>query len=574
MERSTKLPKEHKLYLGQLAKSDNIEVQYAVVSDMLDTAKSFYMEQLRVAAHDSLSCFSEYLNPEEPPATHHEWMCARLEEIESRKIMRAMISMPPGHAKSTYCSHLYPAWYLGRNPNHKYLQGGHTQDFVDEELGKRVRANISSDEFGQIFPDVRLSQTSKAAARFGIADHKGKYLGRAVGQGISGFRANMTCVDDPFASREDAESPTIRQKVYNWLMADVTPRFLPRAPLLIVATRWHTDDLCGRLEKMNTDKIGLPWLVVNLPALAEENDPLGREPGEPLWPDFYTLDHLINLRDTLPARDWNSLYQGKPTDAIGGTFQPEWIKRYDNLPTNEVIDGVLTRVHIRRIVVSVDTASKTTERNDYTAISVWIEDEFRKHYLAEMIRRRVEFNDMVELIESTVEKWSKAYQGVKVAAILVEDKGSGTQYIQTRSDKAPAPVIPIEVGTLSKEFRFDGITPMFEGGEVLLPKNASWLTDYESELLAFPTGTFDDQVDSTSQYLAWARVRRRGGTKKLSGVGHTSEHTATQTVGMRPASTEPFHQSPRLRGRKVRSNWAGASQYTPSAKIDGGIRLG
>lgn len=563
MRRGTKLPKNVEFMLGQITNTDEIEEQYQAVDDWLDNTYSTYMDKLREAAHDSLSCFAEYMNPDEPPAHHHEWMCARLEEMEKRQIMRLMISMPPGHAKSTYCTHLFAAWYLGRNPNHKYIQGGHTQDFVDEEFGKRVRALIDNPLFQEVFPTVTLHPFSKAAGRFALANHKGKYLTRGVGQGLSGFRGNVVAIDDPFATREDAESATIRQKVYNWYTSDVIPRMLPRSPILIVATRWHTDDLCGRLEKMNADKIGLPWVIVNLPALAEANDPIGRAEGEPLWPDFYTIEHLINLRDTLPSRDWNSLYQGHPMDQMGGAFQQEWIHRYVEHPQNEVNgNGTVTRTHIRRVVVSVDTASKTNERNDYTAISVWIEDAFRKHYLVDVIRRRVEFNEMVDLIEGTVEKWNGNLQGSKVSAILVEDKGSGTQYIQTRTGKAPAPVIPIEVGTNSKEFRFDGILPMFEGGEVLLPTQAIWLAEYEAELLSFPTGTYDDQVDTTSQYLAWARSRRIGGTRKLGGVGRPTGED--QSVSTTPRDFTGLHGS---RSRRDAGRWA--STHTPSAKISG-----
>jgi predicted phage terminase large subunit-like protein len=563
MHRGVPLAKHTQFVLGQIVQSDDIEEQYSAVDAWLDNTQSAYMDRLRAAARDSLSCFAEYLNPEEPPAAHHEWMCARLEELEARKIMRLMISMPPGHAKSTYCTHLFPAWYMGRNPNHKYIQGGHTQDFVDEEFGKKVRGNIDSIAFSEVFPGVSLHPFSKAAGRFALnVPNKGKYLTRGVGQGLAGFRGNVVAIDDPFATREDAESATIRQKVYNWYTADVLPRMLPRSPVLVVATRWHTDDLCGRLEKMNADKIGLPWMIVNLPALAEANDPLGRAEGEPLWGDFYTLDHLLNLRDTLPSRDWNSLYQGKPMDQMGGAFQQEWIKRYDTHPMNEVnSNGNVVRTHIRRVVVSVDTASKTNERNDYTAISVWIEDAFRKHYLVDVIRRRVEFNEMVDLIEGTVDKWNGNLQGAKVSAILVEDKGSGTQYIQTRTGKAPAPVIPIEVGVNSKEFRFDGILPMFEGGEVLLPMQATWLAEYEAELLSFPTGTYDDQVDTTSQYLAWARSRRIGGTKKLGGVGLPANETQQPLPIHRP------HSLSGSRNRRDAGRWA--STHTPSARIAG-----
>lgn len=553
-ERGTKLEDGLAYLLRQLTQSSNLDTQFNSVEDLLEKTENTYMDKLKQSAPYSLSCFSEYIEPEEYPAPHHEWLCSALEKIANREILRMMISMPPGHAKSTYATHRFPAWYMGNFPEHKYIQAGHTQDFVDEEFGKRVRGIIASEKFSEVFPGIELDPFSKAASRFALAGHKGKYLGRGVGGGIAGFRANCAAVDDPFATREDAESAGIRKKIYDWFNADLMTRLLPRSPLFIVATRWHTDDLCGRIEKLNAEKLGtpnhIPWEIINLPAIAEGNDDvLGRSEGEALWPAFYDISHLMSLRSNLSARDWNSLYQGHPIDSIGGTFQSNWIQRYDSYPRNEINEnGIVTRINIRRVIVSVDTAAKTNERNDYTAITVWIEDLFHKHYLVEVIQRRVEFQEMVELIEDTVHKWNRTLTGTKVAAILIEDKGSGTQYIQTRSDKAPAPVIAIEVGVTSKEFRFDGVTPMFEAGEVLLPESASWLPAYESELLAFPTGTYDDQVDSTSQYLTYARMRRRGGTRKLGGTMEAVSNKNRQRFQMKGDFTVKSTPSAKIAG--------------------------
>jgi predicted phage terminase large subunit-like protein len=553
--------------VGQLAQSDAIDTQFNVIDDWLQQTTKDYREKLRVAAPNSLSCFAEYLNPEEPPAFHHDWMCERLERLAKRELMRLMISMPPGHAKSTYATHLFPAWYMGKFPNHKYIQAGHTQDFVDEEFGKRVRGNIDSEAFREVFPEIKLDPTSKAASRFAIANHRGKYLGRGVGQGISGFRANCAAVDDPFATAADAESQTIRNSVYNWFMTDLTTRLLPRSPLFIVATRWHTDDLCGRLETHNKDEGIIPFEIINLPAIADDDDdPLGRHTGDPLWPDFYTIEFLLALRATLPAKTWNALYQGKPMDATGGAFQTSWCGRYETYPTNEIDDaGRLIKHNIRRVVVSVDTANKTGERNDYTAILVWIEGADRKHYLVDVIRKKLEFNNMVEAIEGAVHKWNARLPGSPVSAILVEDKGSGTQYIQTRRGKAPAPVIAIDVGQNTKEFRFDGVIPMFEAGDILLPNSTIWLPDYEAELIGFPFGKHDDQVDATSQYLDWARIRRRLGTKKLGNA--TTERTDASPPGV-PVSGRTGRMMG-SRGRVKMNSFAGASQHTPSAKIGG-----
>ena len=571
MRQGTPLDDRSKFLIGQLTRSDSDDTQRNTIEEWLETTKNAYYERLRAAAKDNLSCFAEFMNPEEPPARHHEWLCSELELVASRKIMRLMVSWPPGHGKSTYCSHLFPAWYLGNHPNHRYIQAGHTQDFVDAEFGQRVRGNINSDAYHEVFPEISVDPQSKAASRFGIARHKGRYLGRGVGQGISGFRANIASVDDPFASRADAESPAARKGVFDWFMADFTTRLLPNSPLFIVATRWHTDDLCGRLEEQNNKGLGILWKVLNFPALADdEDDPLEREIGEPLWPDFYDLAFLLGLRATLPSRDWNSLYMGKPMDLVGGAFRAEWVTRYRDFPRNSTNDhGIVTERNVRRIVVSVDSANKTGERNDYTAITVWIEDTQRRHYLVDVIHKKFEFPALCDAIEDTVNKWNKIVPGSRVAALLIEDRGSGTQYIQTHRDTAPAPLIPIEVGTTSKEFRFDGVLPMFEAGEVLLPETAVWLPDYESEILAFPMGKFDDQVDSTSQYLAWARIRRVGGTKKLSGVGvgkatpiPNPSIPGTSRTGMRGSRT--FY-----RGRVRSGDFSGADTHTPSAKIGG-----
>jgi predicted phage terminase large subunit-like protein len=469
-----------------------------------------YMEELRSLARNDLTAFAEYMNPEEPPAPHHIWMCEKLMQMESREILRMLISMPPGHAKSTYSSRIYPAWYMGRNVKHKYIQAGHTTSFCESEFGKKTKALIDNERFRDIFPTVTLAVDSKAAGNWSLAGTGGQYLTRGVGQGISGFRAHMAGVDDPFASREDAESQTIRDKVYDWFSADFTTRLLPNSPMFVVATRWHSDDLCGRVEDMNRQGKGIPWEIINLPAICEdpETDPMGRQEGEPLWKDFYTYEHLMNLKATLPPRDWNSLYMGKPVDEEGGVIIGEWLKTYSMMPGAN---------STKRTVVSVDSAIKANQRADFTAIGVWREDYDGFHHLCYVHRARVEFPEMVKLIANIAIEW-------KADVILIEDKGSGTQYVQTQATKAPCPVVPLSPNNNSKEFRLDGVAPMFQAGLVLLPERAEWLPDYQSELLGFPNAKYDDQVDFTSQYLTWARQGIKRGNVKLQGKSSGSRN--------------------------------------------------
>ena len=427
-------------------------------------------------------------------------------------------SFIPTH-NTKFCSRYYPAWYLGRNRNHRYLQGGHSQNFAENEFGKYVRDILADPRFQEVFPDVMLHPRSTAAGSWRInRTRSGGYVAKGVGQSIAGYRGHCGGIDDPFGTREDAQSEAIRNKVGAWLFTDFQTRLLPGAPMFIIATRWHQDDLIGRVEIMSKQGKGIPWEIFNLPAIIETEeelatDPLGRDMGEVLWPEFYNEKEILNFKATLPGADWHALYKGRPRDEEGNVVKVGWFRRYKRLPapyfpgTNSNPDGD-TGSSLRRVTVSVDCANKDTVRANPTVIGVWYEDHSRKHYLAEVVRKKMEFNTLVRTIESVAAAHN-------ATAILVEDAGAGSQYLQQRAGLAPAPLIPRPTGNKSKEFRFDGVTPMIEAGEVFLPQQAIWLPDYEAELLAFPNGTTDDQVDMTSQYLAWARAGRRFGTRKM-----------------------------------------------------------
>jgi predicted phage terminase large subunit-like protein len=202
-------------------------------------------------------------------------------------------------------------------------------------------------------------------------------------------------------------------------------------------------------------------------------------------------------------------------DITGGALSPDWFKRYSQ-PPSKADPETNTPNQIKRTTVSVDSANTANERSNFTVIGVWQEDYNGRHYLIDVIRDQIEFTQLCTEIDRVCKRY-------EADALLVEAKGNGLAYIQLKKDGgAPCALIPIEVGTNSKEFRFDKVTPMFEAGVVYLPERASWLADYEKELIAFPSGKNDDQVDMTSQYLDWSRKRRKGGTKKLGGTGHAS----------------------------------------------------
>lgn len=510
-----------------------------------DAKRIEYYTKLLDRAPDHLSEFVEYMTPDEPPARHHEFIIGKFEAIERRDILRATFSMPPGHAKTKILSRYGPAWYLGKNPMHRWLQGAHSQDFVENEIGRYVRdiisdgrgtadededesghasVNVLEPAFCHVFPEVRLNPRSTAMGSWRLAGVRGAYAAKGVGQSISGYRGNIGAIDDPIGKGADAQSPTYRRGQKKWLMTDFRQRLLPGSPLFVVATRWHKDDMIGFCEQLNKEGKGIPWEIINLNGVIEtqqemEDDILGRSMFETLWPDYYDFAHVMDIKATMdPPGDWWALWKGTPRDAEGLVVKKSWFTRYEHLPRDQIDTlGRIANKIVKRLTVSVDCAEKATARSKYTAVTVWLETEDNRHHLVDVRRKRCEFPDMIRLIEDTVIDWNN--KGYKVGCILVEDAANGTPYIQQRRGQAPAPIISIPKPSAdSKVRRFDGTTTMWEGGEVLLPKSAKWLPDYEDEILGFPDGTFSDQVDSTSQYLTWARQKRKTyGTQKLFG---------------------------------------------------------
>lgn len=507
------------LAMEKMTGTTDVHGQFRAIDDFYSRLDRQYDDALRYAAQFRLSPFCEYMFRNEPPAMHHEFLIDHMEAVHNKEIMRLAVSMPPGSAKSTYSSIRFAAWHLGRRVNDRWLQGAHTQTFAKDRLGKPVRNLIASARYREVFPERVLSASSSAADYFEFANSPvAYYKAIGVGQGISGFRADIGAIDDPIASREDAESPTIRRKLHEWFEDDFGTRPMPGSPIFVVATRWHEDDLIGHeLEKMKAGNAAYDWEVINIPALAEDDDPLGREPGEGLWPEVFGTEWYTLKKIDSTARSWNSLYQGKPSDEEGGVLKRSDISRWKAPPRDlKRKDGSLYKKIIKRKTLSVDCAEKATQRSDWTAATIWYETFDGKHYLVHAARCRREFTDMSKWIDELA-------RGFNVDQILVEDKGAGTQYIQVDKERGsgPAPVIPISTNNNSKQFRFDGVTPMFTSGRALFPeKGTDWIADLEDELMKFPNAKNDDYVDSVSQYLSYSRKAnvKRGTRKANSGM--------------------------------------------------------
>ena len=258
----------------------------------------------RRQAQETVRRFIDYIDLGFHPAKHHTLLIDALERVDRGEIERLMVCMPPGSAKSTYTSVIFPAWFLGRNPAKSVIAASHTQELA-ERFGRRVRNIVAAREYGNVF-GVGVAEDSAAAGRWDT-DKGGEYYAAGVGGSITGRRADLAIIDDPVKSREDADSERGREKAWDWYTNDLLTRLKPGARQIVVMTRWHEDDLGGRILERERER----WHVIEIPMEAMDDDPLGRKPGERLWPEWYTDDMVATAKRD--KRSWWALYQQQPS---------------------------------------------------------------------------------------------------------------------------------------------------------------------------------------------------------------------------------------------------------------------
>jgi predicted phage terminase large subunit-like protein len=433
---------------------------------------------LALAQHD-FACYCIAIQPGFELARHIEVLVDALERVERGEIRRLCVSMPPRHGKSLACSVLLPSWYLGRHPDRSIITASYGAE-LSEGWGRRVR-NILADPLHQaIFPNCRLSPDSQAMNRLDLTAG-GSYFATGRGGPITGRGASLLVLDDTLKDAEEARSETIRASLLEWYKTTAYTRLTPDGAVVLVQTRWHEADLPGVLIKEQPGE----WTVVNLPALAEPGDPLGRSEGEALWPSRFSLDTLQSIRAAIGGAAWNSLYQGRCSAAQGTIFKRDWFRTYREPPAT-----------FQRIIQSWDTGFKTGRENDFSVSTTWGTTE-NGYYLLSLWRDKVEFPELKRQVASQAEQWAPH-------AILVEDAASGQSLIQELKVATRFAVLPIKPDS-DKVSRAQAVTPLFEAGKVFVPEGAVWLSDYLDELAAFPASAHDDCVDSTSMALNYLR---------------------------------------------------------------------
>jgi predicted phage terminase large subunit-like protein len=436
--------------------------------------------QLLALAHEDLACYAISQYPSFELARHHELIVSKLEGVERGKISRLMIFLPPRHGKSLITSSLFPAWYLGRHPDHHVIFATYGQELSDD-FGRRVRNSIVDQVHQAVFPNCRLSEDSSAAHRFNTTQGGAYY---AVGRGgpITGRGAHLLLIDDPIKDREEANSETVRNSLHEWFASVAYTRLTPKGAVIVIQTRWHEDDLAGWLLREHASE---NWDVLSLPAIAEHDESFRKE-GEALWPGRFPLEDLNRKRQLVGGAAWASLYQQRPAAADGAIFKRGWWRFCRELP------------EFSQVVQSWDTAFKKGSESSFSVCTTWGLAE-NGYFLLSVWRGRVEFPELRRTLIALAEQW-------KPSAILVEDRASGQSLLQELKSATSLPVLAVKVDS-DKLSRAQAVTPLVEAGKVFVPESAPWLEDYIDELAAFPMGNYDDAVDSTTQALNYFRER-------------------------------------------------------------------
>ena len=423
--------------------------------------------------------FVKSLWPEFIAGTHHKIIADKLERVARGELKRLIVNMPPRHTKSEFASFLFPAWMVGRNPAMKIIQATHTTELA-VNFGRKVKNLLERDDYLEIFPDAKLSSDSKASGRWDTA-RGGMYYAVGVGSNLAGRGADLCIIDDPH-SEQTAMSTTGFDDAWDWYTGGPRQRLQPGGSIILVMTRWHEKDLTGQLVRsMARDPLADQWEVVEFP--------MELPSGEPVWPEYWSMEDLTAVKASIPPSKWNAQYQQNPTGEENSILKREWWKVWekDSVPQLEYV------------IQSYDTAFSKKESADYSAITTW--GVFYPNeggsgpnlILLDSKKGRWDFPELKEVAYEAYKFWDPE-------TVIIEAKASGMPLTHELRNMG----IPVVNFTPSrgndKLSRVHSIAPLLESGMVWVP-DASWAEELVEECAAFPNGEHDDLVDSTTQAL-------------------------------------------------------------------------
>ena len=474
------------------------------LSDVKISRRDALIELALRKARRKLSTFILYNHSDYKMGWFHKEVCDALDEFKQdvldRKSPRLILCAPPRHGKSQIVSRDFPAQFLGENPDLSIIACSYSSDLASR-MNRDVQRIMDSMAYADLFPQVLLASKeaiavtgdtgtySRTSDLFEIVGHKGSYRSAGVGGGITGQGCDILIIDDPHKDKQEAYSATYRERVWDWYTSTAYTRLSPGGGVIVMCTRWHTSDLVGKLIEESANG-GDVFKVINYPAIAE-HDEGHRKAGEALHEERFPLDALEKIRAAVGSRDWASMYQQHPLPEGGGVFKKDWIQYYETLPA-----------HFDKVVLSWDMTFKDSDSSDYVVGACWGRCG-ADYYLIDQVRGRWDF---VETVHKFCD-FSNTHN--KVLRKLIEDKANGSAVISTLKKHVSGivPIVPAE----SKESRANAVATLFESHNVYIPRVdlKPWARDFESELLTFPAGSHDDQVDAMTQALTDLRTGGR-----------------------------------------------------------------
>lgn len=449
-------------------------------------------------AFSRLISYAAYQWPGYRDAAHHRLIARHLEAVERGEIKRLMITMPPRHGKSMLASEFFPAWYLGRNPDHYVVTATYAQELADD-FGRKVKNQIEDAAFQAIFPGVGLADDSKSAKRFHIEgdlggyehslSQRGAFYAVGVGGPLTGRGAHLLLIDDPVKNREDAESEIIRKKTKDWYTSTAYTRLMPGGRVIIIQTRWHEDDLCGWLQAEHAHE---GWTILNLPAIDKA--------GSALWPEQYDLPTLEQIRRAIGSRDWSALYQQEPSPETGDYFKREWLHAVDHLPPRD-----------HMLIYGGSDYAVTADGGDYTVHVVVGLDPEGRMYLLDLWRGQSSSDVWVDAFCDLVTKWKPIGWAEETGQIK---SGVGPFLVKRMMEKEAYVAREAFPTRGDKAIRAQSIRGRMAMSGLYVPRDAPWLAGLISEMMSFPVGVHDDQVDALG-LVGQLLDRMSAGTKPI-----------------------------------------------------------
>lgn len=431
-------------------------------------------------------------------APHLQLLDRALFDVAAGRLKRLIVTMPPRHGKSQLISRYFPAWYLGAFPDRRIILASYAQTFASK-WGRAARNVL--DQHGADLFGVTVDRNVSAAVNWTIAGHEGGMITAGVGGAITGQGADLLLIDDPVKNAEEANSSVYRESTWDWWQSTAYTRLEPGGACVLVQTRWHVDDLAGRLIRDMGDG-GEPWRVLNLPAIAEAGDELGRAPGAALWPERYGVEQLATIRQAIGTENWLSLYQQKPVLEGGDKIKSSWfrywgqhgdfIRLFDQERSNfkTVAGSQFTKFIICDAAGSSDDVRASVRgKQSWSCSQCWLlsgSGRATTLVLLDQIRGKWEFPELMRRNREFINHHKPSWFGA-------EDEKTGRALNQSLKDQGYT-IKPQKHGGKDKLTRASSLLVLLENGQVYLPAAADWLRDFESEYVNW-TGHPDDQAD-------------------------------------------------------------------------------